>query len=1617
MLVPAWAGLHQDGDFGRALLEIAARLAEHSTSRLDQTAFRDKLAFLEALDVVTPEPQSATAPIVFTLAEKRSTPVFAPARVKLSAEGGGEEIDFETREAIDLTPARLAVLVAADPAIDRIERAPAFVTAGPGEEAPATRYRLLSAVEAGGTALQLVQAVGVAPDDLLRLGGVAYRVETAEGTIVRLRDPLEASAAAGAAVEKLLALEAFAMRDIQEHATYFAHKELLKLDGPAEITLSFDPPALAARLAALDVEYRLWGTRKGASDPAWQPLELIGAGTDGLRLVKDWEGGVDELALGDCKSRWIRVRLKTPIAGACGPPTSAVSAALKVQSAPPKEKDEGSETITAASYNGQPLATSSAFFPFGPEPQRFDSFALSAPEALTKKGARVTLKVTLSDSSLESMTLAAGASTHLYGVDRSGRLQSIRFAPGSRARWRELGLPSTPAEAAQAGGPARLGAGPLYALSVGTAAAGQLDLVFVADRHRLIRVAKVRTAGESWAADPWLELPPPAGEPFQAFCLSVSSHSELRPHALIATDGDRFYARPIDRSGSTEAPWAPMASAGAAPDLTPPLAIAATRLHDEGTRIALVTAEGRIYRGTVPAALGSIDWKLLAAPAAADPEVQPAVHLDGDERLVVAAARLDGNALMVLREDGEQFEPPGHSGPDIGKPVSIRFAAELGDEDSPVPFTMASGAGGLMLWSTPTKARTWALPPGADPNGLPLALIAAEGGGADAGMLVLNGSNGLVLHAPLSGGRQDVAAHRYDFVVRAPDTAPTHVVVDRSTAALLPLPGPWLDLYGTDLHPLPAGALPRSTATQGFNVDLVGEGPAGLGGNKAGAQKIKLDASDTATAPRDLLLIDGVLREVRTVTPGTGANPRSTADLDGPISGANNAAVAYAVYKSLGMMAVGPSSGNLAELGGVDLPARARELQFPPPADPEVQPFQKLTGQPSGESWVLLQEYWTHEPDGEAASLAADLDIGAWGEARSPRKSDNPELSWEYHDGETWERLDLGFRDGTANLAGSGEIRFEVPHDLSPVEIGGKEDYWIRARLIGGDYGRATYVVETDPPLPETPSRTSITIDRSRLNPPEILAIEATYELENSVPPDCVVTDNNLAAIDQTQAAMADGAVFGLFEGMVEHVADGDGGSRALYLGFDRPPGVAALNLYANADDLDSEARGLLAETLTRDGWRRISARDETAVLTRPGLLRLFLQPPPEQLPLFGRDGWWLRLRPAQDAAAWAPRLRSLFVNAVVAEHARSVAQEILGSSLGEPGQSYRLAQTPVLPATLELRVREALGEEEREAILALGGSAAVVDEDPDLPGQWVLWRRVQSFVDENGDSRVYRLDPASGEVRFGNGRRGKIPPAGRDSIRAFSYQKGGGSVGNVPARAISKLSSAIESVEQAINPVDSAGGADAPSRERLEVAAPALLRHGGRALAPADVEALALASAPDVVRARCLPHEGCGIALAVAIRATDSRCPVPTRARREGIARNIAEAGWGALDPAAIVVRPPRYVHITVDATVLATRSDAVAGVEHDVRAALAAFLHPLEGGPDGLGWPFGRRARANDLQRAIAGVEGLDRVVAITVAAKDRDTDLDAMPPDSLICVEENDITLNVQPPVDRR
>jgi predicted phage baseplate assembly protein len=271
----------------------------------------------------------------------------------------------------------------------------------------------------------------------------------------------------------------------------------------------------------------------------------------------------------------------------------------------------------------------------------------------------------------------------------------------------------------------------------------------------------------------------------------------------------------------------------------------------------------------------------------------------------------------------------------------------------------------------------------------------------------------------------------------------------------------------------------------------------------------------------------------------------------------------------------------------------------------------------------------------------------------------------------------------------------------------------------------------------------------------------------------------------------------------------------------------------------------------------------------------------------------------------------------------------------------------------------------------------------------WVRWHAVPDFHGSGPRDRHYTVDHLAGTVRFGDGRYGLIPPRGQNNVRAARYRSGGGAAGNRPTGSAIQLKSSLPYVDRVINHEEASGGADGQPLERVKRYGPRQLRHRGRAVTVEDFEDLAYAASAQVARAKALPASGDegtqgGVVGLVLVPRGDTPRPVPSLGLLEQV-----QAYLQARCPATaeLWVAGPDWVEVTVTAHVVPASLAVADQVKVRLEAALARFLHPLTGGPQGKGWPFGRQPHASDLYALLEGVEGVDHVQVLTVKPKKPD------------------------------
>ena len=377
----------------------------------------------------------------------------------------------------------------------------------------------------------------------------------------------------------------------------------------------------------------------------------------------------------------------------------------------------------------------------------------------------------------------------------------------------------------------------------------------------------------------------------------------------------------------------------------------------------------------------------------------------------------------------------------------------------------------------------------------------------------------------------------------------------------------------------------------------------------------------------------------------------------------------------------------------------------------------------------------------------------------------------------------------------------------------------------------------------------------------------------------------------------------------------------------------------------------------------------------------------------FGLTQYWVRARWDSGAYKFMPKLRTILLNTTTATQTLTLTNETLGSSNGSENQTFRTTRAPVLKSQqLQVREPELPPAGERAALEAEEGADAISTPN-DAAGRpreiWVRWRQVPDFYASGPRDRHYVLDHLTGELGFGDGQSGLIPPIGTGNIRMARYQTGGGVRGNRPAATIMQLKTTVPYVDKVINHDAASGGANAEALDSLITRAPWTIRHRNRAVTLEDYQDLAMLATPEVARAKCVPlfdlaadpdatRQAPGtISLILVPRSVDPKPLVSL----ELLDRVQSYLDAHRIPTADLVVVGPDYVRVDVRVEIALSSLDVASKVEAAVTAALGKFLHPLTGGLDGAGWDFGRQPHKSDVYALLEPIPGVDHVHSLSL------------------------------------
>jgi predicted phage baseplate assembly protein len=437
----------------------------------------------------------------------------------------------------------------------------------------------------------------------------------------------------------------------------------------------------------------------------------------------------------------------------------------------------------------------------------------------------------------------------------------------------------------------------------------------------------------------------------------------------------------------------------------------------------------------------------------------------------------------------------------------------------------------------------------------------------------------------------------------------------------------------------------------------------------------------------------------------------------------------------------------------------------------------------------------------------------------------------------------------------------------------------------------------------------------------------------------------------------------------------------ALYIGLTEAVPFNAVRLRFRASiegvGVDPTNPPLAWEAWTGDDWEPCELdSDSTGGLNRDGDVVLHVPRTHVASLIAKQRAGWLRARvtvpvegqPVYSASPKVSGLTAITVGGTVdAVNAELVHNEDLGISEGVPGQRFALKRGPVVPGDVA-PVLEVAGDE-----------------------GWDEWTHVADFAASGPDDRHFTLDTSSGEARFGPAvrladgafrRYGAVPAKGTH-LRMREYRVGGGKRGNVAPHAIAVMKSSIPFVSRVENRRPARGGVDGEDIENAKVRGPIRLRARGRAVTTEDYEQLSREAAPEIARVRAVAAGDGADAGSVRVLIVPAAVAEQGRLRFDQLVPNpdTLQKVTDRLEECRVIgtraiVEPPVYRGITVVAKLRARPRVNPSRLQEEALAALYEYFHPITGGPDGTGWPFGRPINVGEVYSVLQALRGTEIV-----------------------------------------
>lgn len=607
--------------------------------------------------------------------------------------------------------------------------------------------------------------------------------------------------------------------------------------------------------------------------------------------------------------------------------------------------------------------------------------------------------------------------------------------------------------------------------------------------------------------------------------------------------------------------------------------------------------------------------------------------------------------------------------------------------------------------------------------------------------------------------------------------------------------------------------------------------------------------------------------------------------------------------------------------------------------------------------------------------------------------------------------------DGTF-FANISQFTVSISSDIGLKELNQKESCWIRALIKSKDpYGREVFFEPTT-----NPHQPFVVIGPTFI-PPIVEKVKVSYTYKPlPISIANIQTKNNFELVNHTEKMTAQNYSFPFFVRITSHLVGTYKSffahEPALYMGFDRAFGDVYISMFMHLREivptvsfpLETGNPHMVWEYVAKDyQWKPLDVEDNTADLTSSGTIAFTGPSDSRNVEIFkllsGEALYWYRARLVTGKYDYPPQIKGICLNTIMADNQNTFREDqVVGSGTGAAQQKLSLVQIPVLGGEVWVREPEMPNEEEllnhlkefnkylkekdldeieTEDLVEVRRATAEGGEEE----MWVRWLRVPNSLSSGPHSRHYTLDGITGELIFGDGEKGLIPPAGKDNIIIRGYHTGGGEEASKVASplAIKELKSSIPYVNKIFNVQNAVGGSGPWSIEETMEFGPQSIKSRNRSVTAEDYVWMTLQQFTQIARAKCLPTRipagnsslafKPGSVTMIIVPKSSDRLPQPSKGILKLVRDFLRKKALGNIFEDIYVIGPQyKEIHITVQVRPILPEESSI--VERRIIKELEAFFHPLTGGEDKKGWKFGRNVYVSEVHAVIERTEGVDHV-----------------------------------------